>query len=53
MNQDQYMMIIRCVQFGMPAIADELIMSLNSTISKLKSYEKQEKKCTKESKETK
>lgn len=53
MNQDQYLMIVKCIQYGAPVVADDLIMSLNTVISKVKSYEKQERKSTKEQKETK
>lgn len=44
MTQEQYLMIVRCIQHGASAVADELIMSLNSMIQKCKAYEKKEKK---------
>lgn len=53
MNQEQYVMIVRCIQHGAPVIADELISSLNALISQVKSYEKKEKKATKESEKQK
>ena len=33
MNQEQYNTIIECINFGMPAKANELIKALNVTVS--------------------
>lgn len=52
MTQEQYITIIKCIQHGAAAMADELINSLNSVITKCKTYE-QEKKNEQETKENK
>lgn len=32
MTQEQYTQIIKCIKFGVPAIADDLTNSFNSTV---------------------
>lgn len=43
MSQEQYLSIVRCIQFGAAARAEELIGALNGMITKCKSYERKEK----------
>lgn len=53
MTQEQYLMIIKCIQHGASAFADELIASLNGMITKCKQYERAEKKTKEATKEDK
>ena len=43
MTQEQYLLIVKCINHGAAACADELIIALNTVITKCKSYEKKEK----------
>ena len=53
MTQEQYIMIIKCIERGASAFADELIASLNGMITKCKQYERAEKKAKEATKEDK
>lgn len=41
MTQDQYLTIVKCIQYGSPALSEELVSSLNAVITKCKAYEKE------------
>ncbi len=51
MTQEQYIMIVKCIQHSASAFADELISSLNGMITKCKQYERAEKKAKEATKE--
>lgn len=60
MNQERYNLIVKSIQFAMPAIADELIKALNSCVQlsnerldELKALEEAQAKNNSEAKESK